>query len=465
MRDTKRRFELFSFYDRTGIQAHLERMAARGWLLEKMGNFGWLYRRIVPKKLHFAVTYFPKASEFDAGLAEGQDTFQDYCAQAGWQPAAKWAQMQVYYNEAEAPVPIETDAAVQVETVHRAMKKNFLPGQAVMLLLALIQLGMFFRRLHREPVGVLSSYTSLFVGVCWAVVILLCLTELVSYLLWYRRAKAAAQSGAFVETHSHRGLQAAALALLGAGLPLWFGVLARSRQQLAIGVGSLLLMMLLMFLPNFIKARLKRKRVSAGLNRAVTLISCFVLAFALTGGLTFCIFRLDLDHPGEETYTYQGYSYDKDPMALPMTLEDLTGETYEHVSRERSASRTVFLAHSSCQERVQNDSGSGPLSLSYEITDIKQPWLRDLVVRDYLENTGFSVRVHGTVTFDFSWDWLPESSPARWGADAVYRKRWEDGDMRNEYLLFYGDRVVELTLEEAPTPAQTAVIGEKLKTA
>ena len=41
MKDTKRRFEWFSFYDHTGIEKHMECMAEQGWLLEKIGNFSW----------------------------------------------------------------------------------------------------------------------------------------------------------------------------------------------------------------------------------------------------------------------------------------------------------------------------------------------------------------------------------------------------------------------------------------
>ena len=31
MRDVKRRIETYSFYDRSGIAAHLKAMAAKGW--------------------------------------------------------------------------------------------------------------------------------------------------------------------------------------------------------------------------------------------------------------------------------------------------------------------------------------------------------------------------------------------------------------------------------------------------
>ena len=65
MRERKRRLELYSFYDHTGIERHLERMAEKGWMLEKVEKNIWHYRRIRPKKLTCFVTYFPRASELD----------------------------------------------------------------------------------------------------------------------------------------------------------------------------------------------------------------------------------------------------------------------------------------------------------------------------------------------------------------------------------------------------------------
>ena len=40
MKDTKRRLEMFSFYDHTAIQAHLEKMARQGWMIDSISNFG-----------------------------------------------------------------------------------------------------------------------------------------------------------------------------------------------------------------------------------------------------------------------------------------------------------------------------------------------------------------------------------------------------------------------------------------
>lgn len=458
MRNTKREFSLYSFYDHTNIQKHLEAMAAKGWMLEKIGNFGWVYRKTEPKFFHFAVTYFPNASEFDSAPGEGQQTFQDYCAEAGWQPVARWAQMQIFFNEAEDPVPIETDAAVQVDTIHSAMKRNYLIGQAVMAALGLLQLGMNFSDLFKHPTDTLVNPSFFFLIFVWTLVIVQCGVEAFSYLLWHRGAKRAAElDGSFTPTHSHRGFQAVCLAVLIPCFLLW--LLSLGSELAAAGIGGILVMLLLQFLVNGIKQFMKRTGCSTTVNRAVTLISSFILAFALIGGLTYYTVRLVRDRPSQDTYTYQGYEYDKHPVALPLAMEDLTGQSYEHVSRDFSTSNTIFLSRQTCYETVLGNAGR--MSLSYDVTDIKSPWLRDTVVQDYLGNTGYTIRRH-TIAFSFDWYWLPEETSAAWGADAAYRKYWDDHTATDSYLLFYGDRIVEITFDEEPTDAQRAIVGEKL---
>ncbi len=101
MNDTKRRIEIFSFFNQNGIRDHLEKMAQKGWMIEKLTNFGWIYRPIEPKKIRFAVSYYPKASEFDPEPSEEQKTFHDFCAHTGWELACASAQLQIFYNERE----------------------------------------------------------------------------------------------------------------------------------------------------------------------------------------------------------------------------------------------------------------------------------------------------------------------------------------------------------------------------
>lgn len=221
MKETKRRVELFSFYDRTGLEAHLARMAGRGWLLEKIGAFLWTYHKIEPRQLAFSVCYFPRASQFDPEPSQEQQTFYEFCAHTGWTLAASSAQLQVFYNERPDPIPIDTDPAVEVEAIHRAMKRGVLPSQALLLGVAVLNGALFVTRLLGDPIGVLASAANLFTGLCWVLIIALLGVEWAGYFSWRRKAVRAAQRGEFCQTRSRRKLQIASLVLLTIGLALY----------------------------------------------------------------------------------------------------------------------------------------------------------------------------------------------------------------------------------------------------
>ena len=202
MKDRKRRLELYSFYDHTGIERHLERMAEKGWMLEKVENNIWHYRRIKPEKLTFFVTYFPRASELDPEPGEEQKIFFDFCEHTGWKLAAVSAQQQIFYNESPDPVPIATDPQVELETVRRSARKSFLPGIWVLLACGLAVTVMSAIRLRQDPIGALSSAAWLFSSLAWLLVILYGASELAGYFAWCHGAKKAAARGEFLETSS-----------------------------------------------------------------------------------------------------------------------------------------------------------------------------------------------------------------------------------------------------------------------
>lgn len=171
MSDTKRRLEILSLYDSTGITAHLEKMARKGWALEKITNFTWRYRRIEPKELHYCVVYLPSSSEFDPGPTEANRELQEFCAQAGWVQVASLAQMHVFCNEAPDPIPIETEPAVQIDIIHRAMKKHFLPSQLAMLAIGVLQVAMSAWRYFLHPLDFLCDSSNYMILLCWGLII------------------------------------------------------------------------------------------------------------------------------------------------------------------------------------------------------------------------------------------------------------------------------------------------------
>lgn len=443
MKDTKRRLEWFSFYDHTGIEAHLERMAAEGWLLEKFGGFTWHYRRTEPKKLTFSVSYFPKASQFDPGPSQEQETFYDFCAHTGWTLAASSAQMQFFYNERPDPVPIDTDPALEVDAIHRSAKKSFLLPQLLLLAVGVMNFGQFLWRLFDDPVATLSSPLLLFSLVCWPVLFLMLGTELVTYFRWRGRARKAAEQGEFLPTKSHPAVQLAGLAVVTVGL-IWClaylrgGILAMMMASLAGVFGSVFVVVRL-------REELRRNRVPAGINRAATIGACVALPLVMVVLVTAFVLSA-------------GGRIGGAPEEPPLTLADLAGQSGggrldQNVRRDQSPLLAVLV---DLQHRWRG-TGSGdpaPVWLGYTVIEVKAPFLYDLC-RDELLAGGEDEYWEGRA-------YAPRD-PAPWGAEEAYELRDGYGGW-NQYLLCYPGRLVEIGFDSEweVTPAQMAMVGEKL---
>ena len=174
-------------------------MAAKGWMIERMSNFGWVYHRIDPKPVKFAVSYYPKASEFDPEPTDEQKTFHEFCAHTGWKLACTSAQLQIFYNEQENPTPIETEPVLELQSIHASAKKSFIPSYLLLLLISIMCGGLFVSGMLGDPIGQLASPVKLFTGLCYLVLLILCVVELICYFRWYHKAKKLAEQGEFLK--------------------------------------------------------------------------------------------------------------------------------------------------------------------------------------------------------------------------------------------------------------------------
>lgn len=470
MKETKRRLETFSFYDRTGLEEHLARMAAEGWLLDKIGQFLWHYRRIEPKKLTFSVTYFPKASAFDPGPSEEQETFYDFCRHTGWVLAASSAQLQVFYNEGPDPVPIETDPALEVESIHRTMKRGFLPSQLMLLAVAVLDVGLLVWRLIDDPIGLLASPASVLTALCWVLVFVLTGVELGGYFWWHRKAVKAAEQGEFLDSRSHRKLQIGVLVLLGLGVVYYMLSVALSGSRMMMAVAVL---MFCVYMPGlFLLVRgvmgwLKRKKVSAKVNRVVTIVSGLVAAYLFVGGITFGVLFGSTHgwfaEQDEETYEYHGNTFTAAQDQLPLTVEDLLDVDYEGYSREHRGSESIFLAQYQGYQRPRFDAEryKEMPRLEYTVTVVKAPFLYGLCWEHLLLDR--AERWNRDMP-ESDWYFYEPTDPAPWGAQEAYRWTSREYGPRNTFLLCWPDRFVEIEFdyEWEVTPAQMAMVGEKL---
>lgn len=450
MREKTYRFVFFSLYQWEKMARYLEGMAAKGWLLDKAGNTIWRFRRVPPQKLRFEVVFFPDASGFDPGPTEDLRTMADYCARDGWNLLCQWGQAQIFVNDREDPVPIETDPVVQVKILHRAMKRTMLPAHFLLLGVILFQLGMQIADFREDPVDFLSSGFSLGMVPFWLLLLTAQVYEIGYYFRWLHRARRTAEDGVFLSTGSRKGTWL--LLVLAVLVMIWVSL--RSALQtwtLAVWGGCYFLILLLVVLA---RDAMKRKGVSRGINRAVSIGLCVVLTMGLLAGVTALFLQRGagrLQPP--ETYQFQGHTFSVWHDPIPLRVEELVPAVGVRYSTQARVEETFLLS----KERYSQDTllGEDPDApeLDYTIVKVKAAFLYDLCRDSMSEEDPL-----------FESDWRTADA-APWGAETAFRM-YRLGEPADWYLLCFPDRIAEVHPRGLDlTPEVMAAIGEKLKTA
>lgn len=461
MKEIKRCFCNFSFYDQQAIQEKLEEMAQKGWMLEKTGSFMWTYKRMEPKKLRFSVTYFPNASDFDPGPTDGELTKIDYCRQDGWILVTSWGVMQIFYNENTDAVPIETEPITQVENIRRSMRKNVLLPQSVLCVMYFWNVIIRFSQWKRNPVGELSDPRSLYVVLMFGGFTFVCLHEILFYFSWSKKAKAAAQNdGMFLPIQSR---PVASWILTAFSVLLVILVFSALKGPLGFAMLWLCAVPLIGVIANLIKKYLKKRGVSRNVNRIVSVGSVLVLTFLFLGLMTASIIRGDLHFSDSKTVvgTYELYGRTReiynDP--LPLSIEELA-DVNAQWSKEADHQETFLLSGTEYRQyAVSIDGNDRPdeRNLEYTITEVKWDFLFDFTKQAVLNSR--QDEIHGDYVFTDHYEPIDASI---WNADDAYQLHWSDSVM-NTYLIFWKNRIVEIKFYWEPTPEQIAITTEKLE--
>lgn len=454
MKDTKRRVVFFSFYDHTGIERHLNKMAKQGWLIESITNVCWTYRKIEPKDIHFSASYYPRGSDFDPEPTEDQQTFHDFCAHTGWTYACSWFQMQIFYNEKENPIPLDTDPEMEVDVIHKACKKNFLPGYFLLLAVSLLMTVYFIWGVVADPIGLLSSASRLMSQSALLCLFALCAVELVTYFRWHRKAKLAAKNGIFVATSSttkfHLVIMGILLIITVFGLVNLFA--GDDPLLFWLGIVNLVYMFGLILAVNGIKQGLKKAKVSRGWNKVVTFGACFLIPIVMTVLITLFF----VSFSDANAFDRKPGDHDK----IPLSVADFIEINEKDYVTTNSNNETFLLG----QRRV-NQFPHWDLpefhelpDLQYTVTTVKVPflydWCKEQKYWDADERNNNIPAGHRLV--------YKEVDATPWGAGEAYRIYHEEGWWMDWYLLCYENAIVAIQFDWEPTAEDMAIVAEKL---
>lgn len=470
-----RELNLYSYYDHAGIARHLEDMARQGWQLEKAGSTFFTYHRCDPAELHYAVVYFPKASQFDPEPPAEQREFWELCKATGWELVTSRYQMQIFCNPAKDPTPIETDPVVQVENVRAAMKKGAVRGNWCMVFCALLQIWLQFRTYSIRDF--LTQGFALLVVLVWLLLGINAIVELAAYHLWYRKAKAAArEEGVLLSPHSRRWWQILRIffvVIITINLLILYLDPSHSPSTRMITLVSLFCYTALILIIYGSRQLMKKKGFSAEANMGLNILIAIVGTFVLMGGLIWMSFRVADDpslngHQNAETisYTREGrtYTYDFYRDSLPLTVEDLSDmEPDPDYSRRMDVSGTPLLREYDIRQVIPYYSYSDAPELTYTVWEVGISSLYGPVKNSFFKDTVYTF--HGQIDFVIPHGWVAADA-APWGALDAYQYHDEDGQPYGSYLLCYDSRFVEISFDAwnaaPPTAEQMTLVGKVL---
>ena len=441
---TRREHIFYAFYNHTGMARHLEKMAARGWMLDRITTNGsWRYHAIAPAQVHFAVAYFPTASDFDAAPNEDLQHFLDLCEAAGWELVARTFQMMIFCNCAENPVPLETDPAIQVENIHTAMWSSYMWGKILALGLGGYWLLKVLNDLDNSPAKTLSWYLPLLLTAMALLLIFHQGAELIFYYRWHSKAeRIAKEENRFLPVSGSRMRDVVfyvALAVLLAA----YAILENWRIALACCLfsGALLVLYRVAYA---VRDAMKRRGVSRMRNRVLSFLLLYLLVFGLRYMEWSNMDWIVGDPHAKAEYTWQDRTYTAYCDTLPLTVEDfLPDADNSHYSNYLYHQGTPLAAITSGVQYLRTGyyaTENQPDEFYYHVfrSDL------DIVLED-----GARWR-RAEMAFDFL-KVAPMDShlidPAPYGAVTA----WKNG---MNYLLRYEDRVIQLSFSWYPTDDQ-----------
>lgn len=413
----KRELVNFLLFDYEGVEAHLEKMAAKGWILDTVGQNVWKYRKAEPAKLKYAVTYAPDASMFDPEPTENQQTLADFCARAGWVKVGDWSQAQIFVNENENPVPTETDEEIRLEVIRKAMHKSFIPANVVLVLMVVFNTWRSTAQFLSNPIEYLTNYWMLMTHVFAVVALVLVSANLIGYFIWMKKSRSRIEQGGscysprIVRQLNKWSLIAAItyfvlflLATMSAGES--FAV----KYMAAYAIGFVALVSML----NFTRNALKKRGVSKGANIAVFVIVDIIFAFAMVSAV------------------------------MAFAMSDIFSTDMSEADPYEPEVHSTFIA-------VHTEGRQPGTEVYYDISEIKAERLLQWCFEKKIDELG---------KYDF---WVAKEEPDEniWGVEKSYRQYTIDGEPGNDWVLLKDNYIIEIySPEELSTEDKAAVINK-----
>ncbi|MBR6528026.1 MAG: DUF2812 domain-containing protein [Lachnospiraceae bacterium] len=203
------------------IENYLENQAAKGWILEQVGLYGFTFCKDAPSHRRYCIDVPVTGGEFKNREAYLED-YIPMCQDAGWTYVGTNDRIYIFTTEEETAIPLHTDPEVRRQAIEREWKPRI--RAYIGLLLFLLGSGYYdLKGLNAQWLPRLSHI----VIVSLSVLHILIDTELVwAYLRWSKGQEQNAMTGDWRYTDNGWPVKVRIFlhVLSGIGILLWLGL-------------------------------------------------------------------------------------------------------------------------------------------------------------------------------------------------------------------------------------------------
>lgn len=461
MKSSTKRIINFRFYRCEDMENKLEKLAAKGLFLEKIGSFLWTFRKGEPRKLKYTVTYFSEGSVFNPGITDNQQTYFDYAKAAGWNFVTQLNQMQIFCSEAENPISFETDEKEKFNNIKRCMNKSFLPSMIAVILIVLLNIALQFNSFKLNPIDFLSDSGRLFPVSMLLAVVVYEVYSLIDYFAWCKRSeRAIANGGGVADSNNtvHKIVDIIFMIFIfgSSGYFLFYAAYEISLFGLLLSIAQFPILTFVFW--SSIKY-LKRKNASAVINKAVSVTVLIIVSIAYFAFIMMLIMKIGLGTDNGSDYRtvlwpvnaahnreYKLYSDN-----IPLTCEDLYGIIdYDYYSYEGDIDSTFFLSKSAYKQDSPPAKNSPP-EIKYEILEPKFDFVYKLAKEHLLKIPEWRDN-----------DSFKSIDNKIFETEEAYQCYYDDIPT-GEYILFFDNKIIILNMEEPVAAKQAEIIKERLQ--
>ena len=426
---TKREIFMYSLLEFKEIEKRLEKRASEGWRLKTAGTFFWTYEQTEPKQVRYSIVFFPKTNPLEPEPSDSLVMMREYCEKTGWNLVAEQGQMQIFCNEKPNPVPIETEAWIQVKNIHETMKKGVVLTYFILLINAVVQLGLQAMQFFTNPLDWLSMGFNFYMILCWIGLGTESAVEIIHYYAWYKKAKRMAEEEEILYLpKSIIGLRIASLTIAMVALAL--AILAITNFMTGkYGLWILVWTFVLVGVPLGGSKVLKKLKVPAKWNRAIIIILAIVCSVGMLIGV-FASVAKDYSNIVRQ---------DEEMLLHASDFREVDEDKLRGYPRK---SDSVFLF---CEEGYQSEDWEEGedvrlrIDFNYTFIMIKMPFIYDFCKEELIEDR---VRYADIELGDQS-GYHKVNMPI-WAAEEVHQYHNFDGEPQNEYLVCYPDRMIQI---------------------